>query len=770
MSETERLVTVWDARFDKIEEKLNKVVRSTYGAAGKVERRLDSVNDNIARKFGRGIGQTVSNDLDALGNRAGRASTALSGFGLAGIGVAAALGAMTIAAGKAMQAMDFGDELQAAADKLQITSESLQALQFAADETDVPIDQLREGLFKLNGALGAFKTGVGGAKVEKVFAALRLTREDLKGVNDANDLLPILADRIGRISSTAEQVQLARKLGIENLLPLLRQGSTGLKQMEDRARSLGLVLSNETVQGLADSQRQMELASQQIKTNLTGAFSGLATLIAQATGLLADFLVKMRLVADASPRTGAMIAGLFTSIGNPGAALGGIIGDQTSKGRLPTPSAARLAAEMKATFGVKPAAGGFSPTFQGDKGDGKAESEANKRRQRERQLAQEINKIQEDILKTSRDGRESSEERLQFEYSRLETERAQRDEEIKQLEADYKRTKGLEGLSAGEAEQLRGLEDQLLANKRNNARLEALRSARDQVRQQEEAITGFTVEQLRIAEGMATTQAERRRIQLHILELERAQERAALEAKLKADLNVSEASRTAQLAGFDAATAAQRGAVISNTRGPLEQARAEIPQTMEEINQAIESVTAGSLKNLEDQLLGVIQGTQSMGDAFRNVANQIIADLARIAIQQAIIGPLDDLLTGGVSSFTSGLGKLFGGGRATGGAVSAGSLYRVGENGPELFAPNRSGTIIPTGALKAAAAMRPGGGQTVVIQQTLRLTNYGPTTKEFMAEVQRVARSEANRAGAQSANFTLAAMPGRLVQQQKLGR
>jgi len=46
----------------------------------------------------------------------------------------------------------------------------------------------------------------------------------------------------------------------------------------------------------------------------------------------------------------------------------------------------------------------------------------------------------------------------------------------------------------------------------------------------------------------------------------------------------------------------------------------------------------------------------------------------------------------------------FGGGRATGGPVSAGTAYVVGERGPELFVPGSSGSIIPNGA---------GGGTTI---------------------------------------------------------
>lgn len=45
------------------------------------------------------------------------------------------------------------------------------------------------------------------------------------------------------------------------------------------------------------------------------------------------------------------------------------------------------------------------------------------------------------------------------------------------------------------------------------------------------------------------------------------------------------------------------------------------------------------------------------------------------------------------------IGGAFGGGRATGGPVSSGTTYLVGEQGPELFTPSTSGRIIPNGAM-----------------------------------------------------------------------
>lgn len=56
---------------------------------------------------------------------------------------------------------------------------------------------------------------------------------------------------------------------------------------------------------------------------------------------------------------------------------------------------------------------------------------------------------------------------------------------------------------------------------------------------------------------------------------------------------------------------------------------------------------------------------------------------------------------------TSAVGSVFGGGRAAGGPVSAGTTYLVGENGPELFTSATSGSIIPNKAM--------GGGNTINI-------------------------------------------------------
>jgi hypothetical protein len=58
--------------------------------------------------------------------------------------------------------------------------------------------------------------------------------------------------------------------------------------------------------------------------------------------------------------------------------------------------------------------------------------------------------------------------------------------------------------------------------------------------------------------------------------------------------------------------------------------------------------------------------------------------------------------------------RVFGGGRAAGGPVNAGTTYLVGERGPELFTPSGSGSIIPNNRLGGG-----GGGINITVNGAL---------------------------------------------------
>ena len=122
-----------------------------------------------------------------------------------------------------------------------------------------------------------------------------------------------------------------------------------------------------------------------------------------------------------------------------------------------------------------------------------------------------------------------------------------------------------------------------------------------------------------------------------------------------------------------------------------------------DVRDALQKTAVDGLTSMEDSLLGVIQGTMSAKDAFRSMAQSILADLARIAIRQQI--------TGKIAGFIGGFGAPTG--KAIGGSVQRNQPYMVGERGPEMFVPNQSGSIVPNGQ---------GGGNGVVVNQTINLS------------------------------------------------
>ena len=90
-------------------------------------------------------------------------------------------------------------------------------------------------------------------------------------------------------------------------------------------------------------------------------------------------------------------------------------------------------------------------------------------------------------------------------------------------------------------------------------------------------------------------------------------------------------------------------------------------------------------KNIVGNLTDAVMGTKTLGQAAINVLNDLKRKIIEVAIQKSVAGIGEKI--GGF------IGGLFGGKKADGGPVSAGTSYLVGERGPELFTPSKSGRI-----------------------------------------------------------------------------
>jgi hypothetical protein len=83
-----------------------------------------------------------------------------------------------------------------------------------------------------------------------------------------------------------------------------------------------------------------------------------------------------------------------------------------------------------------------------------------------------------------------------------------------------------------------------------------------------------------------------------------------------------------------------------------------------------------------------ITGAAKLSDALKRLGQDILRLLVNRFITQAIVGAVD------ANFGTSGTANR----RATGGPVSQGEPYMVGERGPEMFVPNTAGRIVPNGS------------------------------------------------------------------------
>lgn len=126
---------------------------------------------------------------------------------------------------------------------------------------------------------------------------------------------------------------------------------------------------------------------------------------------------------------------------------------------------------------------------------------------------------------------------------------------------------------------------------------------------------------------------------------------------------------------------------------------------------------------------------------FRNVVDAVVADILQTIIQIELVEPLKKGLTSSLDGGAGGggfLGQIFGGGLSSifgGGAAAAGGApvgfvpglagggvalggrpHIVGEEGPELFIPGRTGLVVPNGAM---------GGSNQVINVTNNFTVQG---------------------------------------------
>src|SRR5690625_681748 len=225
-----------------------------------------------------------------------RAQGSLANFGqrvAAGVASLAKWTAGIAAAGFAIgtvfvrNAMGAIDALAKTADRLNMTTEGLSQLRYAAEQTGVSVNSMDMGLRRMMRRLSEAAQGGGAAK--DAFKELGLSTDELMRLRP-EQVFERIADSMQHVGNRSDQLRLAFKIFDTDgalLLNTMDLGSEGLREMAREAEALGLVLSRvdaAKVEMAGDAmtrvRRMIDGIANRITVHLAPYIAGVADLIA----------------------------------------------------------------------------------------------------------------------------------------------------------------------------------------------------------------------------------------------------------------------------------------------------------------------------------------------------------------------------------------------------------------------------------------------------------------------------------------------------------
>jgi hypothetical protein len=586
------------------------------------------------------------------------------------------------------QSLEYAGSLAETAQQIGVTAKDLQTLRFAAGQVGVSQEQLETGLSKLTITLG--KVAAGAVAPTKALKAIGLSVDDVKG-KDTGTVFRLIADGLGKVTDRAQraavEVALFGKTGA-SLDNLLSGGRSALDNLTSAAEKLGIVLSDEQIRKADDTADKLEALKTVLQANIAGVVADNANAILQLANAL------MTIVA-VSARAAAAFGGflhLMAATNGIGEVARGVaemasgnfsVGVQTvasgiaslGKGKPPAAPSRRPVA-MPATpkggdIGQFLAPAGAKPKKAA------ADHSAQDRLRADNQFDQELRRAQMDVLHAQQDLATDYVERTTIGIQILDSEKSARDAQHRYEVALYALTKGKEGESPIQAQQLQAQED----IKDGLERQKLLTDEQDKRQEEVAKIAAGDLDRRRSAleaqDAIATTASERRKIELELLRIAYEQRKQALQNTIDTSKDDGEKENARRdLASLNATYSADRRGVLNQTRGPLEEWAASMPQTAAQINEAIQSIEVNGLDGLSGAIADVISGTKNLGDAFGEVAKSIIADLIQMAVKMLVFRALSAAIPGLFGSSSPSVGSSFSG--SSGFDWSGGSTAKYG--------------------------------------------------------------------------------------------
>lgn len=198
---------------------------------------------------------------------------------------AAALAAVLIAVGTAAAScvkdvMDFADELQTLSQQTGVSVETLQGWDYASELIDTDFNTMTAALTKLEKAM---------ASSPDAFRELGVQITDTSGnMRSAEEVFYDTIDALRQISNATEQDQMAMQIfgkSATELTGVINAGSQGLKEYQNEATALGMILSSDEIQAASEAKDafdRLNAAFESAKMKIGAELAPVLTVIANA--------------------------------------------------------------------------------------------------------------------------------------------------------------------------------------------------------------------------------------------------------------------------------------------------------------------------------------------------------------------------------------------------------------------------------------------------------------------------------------------------------
>ena len=281
---------------------LKREIIATENELSRLEKAARESNATLAH-----VGAVAKEVSDKTGDLADKTK----GLSTAAAGVVVALG------GIALNAVKSADDLNTMAKQTGFSTEELQKMSYAADLVDVSLDDI-------TGAAAKLKRGMASSSkdTQAAFAQLGVSVRNANGqLRNSTDVFYDVISALGNVSDETERDVLAMQLfgkSADSLAGIIDDGGAALRQYGQDAKRMGLILSQDTLNGLNKVNDRLDTLKGQMKgvlaQNGAKVIEAFLPLIEDVAGWVGNLAEKIASLDSEQVKTIATIAAVVAGI------------------------------------------------------------------------------------------------------------------------------------------------------------------------------------------------------------------------------------------------------------------------------------------------------------------------------------------------------------------------------------------------------------------------------------------------------------------------